>query len=117
MTPVRQNKFYSLRSRLTLMAMAVVFIPMLLATVFAFFSQKKQIEHSLTRELNASHSACLLFSRGLQERLERFETLPEPDRVGDGDLGFRFGFFQQPDQVAANLVDLVDGERTVRQDF
>jgi len=70
MTPVRQNKFYSLRSRLTLMAMAVVFIPMLLATVFAFFSQKKQIEHSLTRELNASHSACLLFSRGLQERLE-----------------------------------------------
>ena len=70
MTPVRKNKFYSLRSRLILMAMAVIIFPMLLAAAFAFFSQKEQIRHSLKRELNASHSACLLYLHGLREKLE-----------------------------------------------
>lgn len=52
------------------MAVVVVTLPMLLATFSAFFSQKEQIDRSLTRELNSSLSSCLLYYHGLQERLE-----------------------------------------------
>ncbi|MDD3816310.1 MAG: cache domain-containing protein, partial [Desulfocapsaceae bacterium] len=66
----RKKQFYSLRSRLTLMVVTVVIFPMLLATLSAFFSQKEQINRSLTRELNASLSACILYYQNLQGKLE-----------------------------------------------
>jgi PAS domain S-box-containing protein len=52
------------------MAMAVAILPMLLATAFAFFSQKEQINRSLVRELNASLAACKLYYHNLEERLD-----------------------------------------------
>ena len=50
--------------------MGMVFVPMLLATMFSFHSQKEQIDISLNRELDASISACKLFYDNIQERLE-----------------------------------------------
>ena len=61
---------FSLRSQLLLASMGMVFVPMLLATMFSFHSQKEQIDTSLNRELDASISACKLFYDNIQERLE-----------------------------------------------
>lgn len=69
MLPIQKNAFYSLRSKLTFMAMGVVLLPMLLATVFIFFSYKDQINHSLSRELQASLGACKLFYQNIEDRL------------------------------------------------
>ncbi|MBV5329832.1 MAG: hypothetical protein JZU65_19750, partial [Chlorobium sp.] len=69
MLPTRQNAFYSLRSKLTFMAMGVVLLPMLLATVFIFFSYREQINQSLNRELQASLGACKLFYQNIEDRL------------------------------------------------
>ncbi|KAF0188548.1 MAG: PAS domain [Desulfobulbaceae bacterium] len=69
MFSIRKNKFYSLRSRLTFMAMGVVLLPMLLATVFSVFSYREQINRSLTRELQASLGACKLYYQNIEERL------------------------------------------------
>ncbi|MBV5305771.1 MAG: PAS domain S-box protein [Desulfobulbaceae bacterium] len=69
MLPIRQNAFYSLRSKLTFMAMGVVLLPMLLATVFAFFSYREQVNRSLNRELQASLGACKLFYQNIEDRL------------------------------------------------
>jgi len=65
----RKNKFYSLRSRLTFMAMGVILLPMLLATILSFFSYREQINRSLTRELQASIGACKLYYQNMEERL------------------------------------------------
>lgn len=69
MLPVRKRALYSLRSKLTFMAMGVVLLPMLLAIVFIFFSYREQINHSLHRELQASLSACKLYYQSIEERL------------------------------------------------
>jgi len=69
MLPIRKNVFYSLRSKLTFMAMGVVLLPMLLATLFAYFSYKEQINRSLIRELQASLGACKLYYQNIEERL------------------------------------------------
>ncbi len=70
MPPPPGGQLYSLRAKLMLMAITVVVFPLILSTVFTFFSQKNQIDRSLTRELNASLSACRLYFQGVQERLE-----------------------------------------------
>jgi len=70
MTPPGGGQLYSLRSKLMLMAAFVVIFPLLLATIFTFFSLKEQIDRSLSRELNAGLGACRLYYQGVQERLE-----------------------------------------------
>ncbi len=69
MFSIQKNTFYSLRSRLTFMAMGVILLPMLLATVFSVFSYREQINRSLTRELQASLGACKLYYQNMEERL------------------------------------------------
>ena len=65
----KQHWLYSLRSKLTVMAVSVVFFPMLLATITSIYSQKEQIDRSLTRELNAGLGTCSLFFRGLEKQI------------------------------------------------
>ncbi|MFH2123353.1 MAG: ATP-binding protein [Pseudomonadota bacterium] len=81
MTVTPKNQFYSLQSRLMLMAVAVVLLPMLLATVFGFYSQKRQIDHSLSRELNTCLGACVLYYQNLQEKLEMMTLATSTDNT------------------------------------
>lgn len=66
----KRLRFYSLRTRLYLMAIVVVFFPMLLTTVTAFLAQKDQIDQSLKRELNSSLNACFLYLSKAREKLD-----------------------------------------------
>jgi PAS domain S-box-containing protein len=101
MNPAPRNKFYSLQSRLMLMVVIVVMFPMLLATIFAFYSQKEQIDQSLARELNASLSSCMLYYRGLHEKLEMMTRAAANDNTSKTTL--RLGVFPQLQKQIASL--------------
>jgi len=62
--------FHSLRTRLACMAMAVALIPMLLAAGYTFYSQTRQINASLSRELSSTLNTCTLSFQTLRDRLE-----------------------------------------------